>query len=120
MGSTYYWPKIWAINLEAATKVLSYLTDLISVISIKALIYSFYWAILSDKSGIGLFSGSVFSKKFDHTWLVFFSNKSGRSLKFAPCDYPNECLEKATTFNQAFSSKKLYIFPEGFGLDLIS
>lgn len=67
-----------------------------------------------------LFSGSVFSKKVDQDKLVFLRSRSGKSLKFAPCDYPNECLEKAITLSQAFSSKKLYAFPEGFGLALIS
>lgn len=42
IGSTYYCPKVQAMNFEPATNVLSSLTDLIKHIYMKALIYSFY------------------------------------------------------------------------------
>lgn len=42
IGSTYYWPRMHAINREAPTRVLSSRTDLTRYISMKALIYSFY------------------------------------------------------------------------------
>jgi hypothetical protein len=60
IGSINYCPRMAAINLALATRVLSSRTLRTKYIYINALISSFYWLILSAKSGMGLFSGSFF------------------------------------------------------------
>lgn len=106
------------MNLEPATSVLSSLTDLTKHISMKALIYSFYWLILSAKSGIGWFSGSIFSKNWIHPgW--FFWIKSGSYLKFGTVDSPNVCFEKAMMLSHDFSSINENWLPCGLGLAVL-
>lgn len=100
-----YVPRTALMKLVQATRVLSYLTDLIKHNVIKALFSYFSCTNLSVISGIVSFSGLFFSKKLAHpAWFLIII--SGSSLKAATGASLKQCFEKAIMFNQAFSEIK--------------
>jgi hypothetical protein len=88
-----------------ATLVLSSLKDLIKHKAMKGPI-SFSYAILSEKSGIGKFSGSFFSIQAFH-YPSFLVMESGKSLNTAEASLagPKLCLDKAKIFSHYLSDK---------------